>query len=63
MRRGKKTRGLRDMDFNAIYNDTFDYEPKTVHPFCNVDCERIEAIFKKNGKVRWGDVYRPVLYP
>ena len=61
MRKGKKTRGLRDMDFNIIYDVTYDYEPKTVYPLCNVDSERIQAIFKKNGKVTWGDVYAPWL--
>lgn len=61
MRRGKKTKGLRDMDFNAIYDDTFDYESKTVYQFCNVDSERIQSILKKNGKVTWGDVYAPWL--
>lgn len=49
------------MDFNAIYDDRFDYEPHTVHPFCNVDSERIQGILKKNGKVTWGDVYAPWL--
>lgn len=61
MRKGKKTIGLRDMDFNAIYDDRFDYEAKTVHPFCNVDSERIQAVLKKNGKVTCGDVYAPWL--
>lgn len=61
MRRGKKTKGLRDMDFNAIYDDTFDFEPKTVHPLCNGDSERIQSILKKNGIVTWGDVYAPWL--
>ncbi|MCH5233732.1 MAG: hypothetical protein J1E16_00420 [Muribaculaceae bacterium] len=61
MRRGKKTKGLRDMDFNSIYDDTFDFEPRTIHPFCNIDCERIQSILKKNGKVTWGDVYAPWL--
>ena len=61
MRKGKKTRGLRDMDFNAIYDDRFDYEPRTIHPFCNVDSKRIQEILKKNGKVTWGDVYAPWL--
>lgn len=61
MRKGKKTKGLRDMDFNAIYDDTFDYESKTIHPLCNVDSERIQNILKKNGKVTWGDVYAPWL--
>ena len=61
MRKGKKTKGLRDMDFNAIYDDTFDFEPETVHPLCNMDCERIRSILKKNGKVTWGDVYAPWL--
>ena len=61
MRKGKKTKGLKDMDFNAIYDDTFDFEPETVHPLCNMDCERIRSILKKNGKVTWGDVYAPWL--
>lgn len=61
MKKGKKTKGLRDMDFKAIYDDTFDFETKTVHPLCNLDSERIQAIFKKNGKVTWGDVYAPWL--
>ena len=61
MRKGKKTRGLRDMNFNKIYDDSFDYVPETVHPLCNVDCERIQSILKKNGKVTWGDVYAPWL--
>lgn len=61
MRKGKKTRGLRDMDFNTVYDDTFDYIPKHIYPFPNVDSERIKAILKKKGKVKWGDVYAPWL--
>lgn len=61
MRKGKKTRGLRDMDFNKIYDETFDYVPRTVDPYGNEDSERLQAILKKNGKVTWGDVYAPWL--
>lgn len=61
MRRGKKTKGLHDMDFRAIYDDIYDCEQKTVHPCCNVDSERLQSILKKNGKVTWGDVYAPWL--
>lgn len=49
------------MDFNAIYDDRFDFEPRTVHPLCNMDSEHLQAILKKNGKVTWGDVYAPWL--
>ena len=59
MRKGKKTRGLRDMDFDKIYDDPFFYEPDHYQLDCNIDSERIQAILKKNGKVTWKDVYAP----
>ena len=59
MRRGKKTKGLRDMDFNAVYKEPFPYEPRNCESYCNIDSERIQEILKKNGKVTWGDVYAP----
>ena len=61
MRRGKKTKGLRDMDFDAIYKEPFAYEPRSYHPYCNVDSERIQEILRMKGKVTWGDVYAPWL--
>lgn len=61
MRKGKKTKGLREMDFNIVYDDTFDYVPNYIYPFPSEDSERIQNILKKNGKVTWGDVYAPWL--
>lgn len=61
MSRGKKSRGLRDMDFNAISRNHSLTNPNTIFHNCNIVSERIQAIMKKKGKVTWGDVYVPWL--
>ena len=50
MMKGKKTKGLQDMDFNVVYNDTFDYVPDYIFPYPNVDSERFQVFLKRMAK-------------
>ena len=44
-----------------IYDPTDDFDGSRYTRFSNRDCQRIQDIFQKNGKVTWGDVYAPWL--
>lgn len=44
-----------------IFDPTDDFDEGRFSQFSNRDCERIQNILKRNGKVTWGDMYAPWL--
>lgn len=44
-----------------IFDPTDDFDESRFSQFSNRDCDRIQNILKRKGKVTWGDVYAPWL--
>lgn len=44
-----------------IFDYTDDFDESRYSQFSNRDCDRIQNIMKRKGKVTWGDVYAPWL--